>query len=89
MTPERELGAILDETVKALSTFDVDGLLLLVDRANAVCSEDFSCAELLAEAVARKRQVLAATLASTELNIRVLRRLGSRMDADRMEPWEH
>lgn len=70
-----QLEAILEETTAALATFDLDELLVLLQRAEAL-QEAGCCA--LSDPVIAKHQLLGAMLLSTESNLNLLSRLHHR-----------
>ncbi len=62
MRPEEQLGAILDETTVALARFDLDGLLELLQRAEALRIADCEAVTGGAGRVTAKHKLLGAML---------------------------
>jgi hypothetical protein len=75
MQPGEQLGAILEEATAALTTFDLDSLLALLEKAEALRVASCEAVSARPKSLVTKRELLGAMLRSTESNLNLLRRL--------------
>jgi hypothetical protein len=75
MTTYQAVVDVLDETLEALTSLDVDKLEELEGRVEVLAESEVVCGEFSADAILAKKRVLELVLRNCEENLRALHRL--------------